>query len=215
MGFAASQARLLLLTARKSDLEFRAQQITNAEMILAMQTEEIAREYSMKLSNQTIRYQSGDGNLVTLTAANFSALTGFTLQENYGTPDNPNWQNWEKNETKSYIDKDGTPYTAEEYNALSQADRDRLQIQEVRSQGSNYNGQELIHGLNNGRFQVINDKGEVVDFINSNMNTVVGYDTADDAAADAGLSDCGHSTGNGAAGSDPTHLRQRGTGHRK
>ena len=56
MGLAASQARLLLLTARKSDLEFRAQQITNAEMILAMQTEEIARTYSNKLSNQTLRY---------------------------------------------------------------------------------------------------------------------------------------------------------------
>ena len=185
MGFAASQARLLLLTSRKSDLEFRAQQITNAEMILAMQTEEIAREYSMKLSNQTIRYQSGDGNLVTLTAANFSALTGFTLQENYGTPDNPNWQNWQLNETKTYIDKNGQEYDAAAYNALSQTERDKLQIQEVRSQGSNFSGQELIHGLNNGRFQVVNDKGEVVDFINSNMNTVVGYDTSDDAAADA------------------------------
>ena len=43
MGLAASQARLLLLTARKSDLEYRAQQITNAEMILAMQTETVAR----------------------------------------------------------------------------------------------------------------------------------------------------------------------------
>lgn len=34
MGLAASQARLLLLTARKSDLEYRAQQITNTEMVL-------------------------------------------------------------------------------------------------------------------------------------------------------------------------------------
>ena len=41
MGLAASQARLLLLTARKSDLEYRAQQITNTEMILAMQTEQM------------------------------------------------------------------------------------------------------------------------------------------------------------------------------
>ena len=54
MGLAAGQARLLLLTARKSDLEFRAQQITNAEMMLAMQTEDIARQYSIKMSNQTV-----------------------------------------------------------------------------------------------------------------------------------------------------------------
>ncbi len=54
MGLAASQARLLLLTARKSDLELRAQQITNTEMILAMQTEAIAKEYSNKLSNKDL-----------------------------------------------------------------------------------------------------------------------------------------------------------------
>lgn len=63
MGLAASQARLLLLTARKSDLELRAQQITNTEMILAMQTEQIAQEYSNKLSNKVIMMQTyNDGN---------------------------------------------------------------------------------------------------------------------------------------------------------
>ena len=51
MGMAASQARLLTLTARKSDLEYRAQQITNSEMILAMQTEVAAKEYSNAMSN--------------------------------------------------------------------------------------------------------------------------------------------------------------------
>ena len=53
MGMSASQARLLLLTARKSDLEYRAQQITNAEMILAMQTETVAREYSIKINDRS------------------------------------------------------------------------------------------------------------------------------------------------------------------
>lgn len=60
MGLASSQARLLMLTARKSDLEYRGQQITNSEMILAMQTEEVAREYSVKISNQTILFMSTD-----------------------------------------------------------------------------------------------------------------------------------------------------------
>ena len=55
MGFAASQARILLLTARKSDLEFRAQQITNSEMILAMQTENVAKEYSNAMSNTKVQ----------------------------------------------------------------------------------------------------------------------------------------------------------------
>ena len=51
MGMAASQARLLTLTARKSDLEYRAQQITNSEMILAMQTELAATAYPNTMSN--------------------------------------------------------------------------------------------------------------------------------------------------------------------
>ena len=114
MGFAASQARLLLLTSRKSDLEFRAQQITNSEMILAMQTEEVARDYSMKLSNQTIRYQNADGDLVPLTAQNFSDLTGYTLEEKI----DGNWQKWEPNEKTTYSNG-GKPITQEEYDNSS------------------------------------------------------------------------------------------------
>lgn len=79
MGFAASQARLLLLTARKSDLEFRAQQITNAEMMLAMQSETIANEYSRKLSNQTIKLING-GAEQTMSYANLAAA-GYTVME--------------------------------------------------------------------------------------------------------------------------------------
>ena len=60
MGLAASQARLLLLTARKSDLEYRAQCITNTEMILAMQTEEVARKYSNAISNTALFYVKAD-----------------------------------------------------------------------------------------------------------------------------------------------------------
>ena len=59
MGLAASQARLLLLTARKSDLEYRAQCITNTEMVLAMQTEQVAREYSNKISNTALFFNVG------------------------------------------------------------------------------------------------------------------------------------------------------------
>ena len=45
MGLSASQGRMLLLTARKSDLEFRAQQISQRRLILSQQLEEIAMEY--------------------------------------------------------------------------------------------------------------------------------------------------------------------------
>ena len=80
MGLAASQARLLLLTARKSDLEYRAQQITNAEMILAMQTETVAREYSIKISNQTIKYIDANSQDQTTTDLSASALLGIAIK---------------------------------------------------------------------------------------------------------------------------------------
>ena len=56
MGLAASQARLLVLTARKSDLEYRAQNITNRKLLLSAQTEQIATEYTKKLNNRQMRF---------------------------------------------------------------------------------------------------------------------------------------------------------------
>lgn len=52
MGLSASQGRLLLLTARQSDLEFRAQQISQRRLILSSQLEQIATEYQNALSNR-------------------------------------------------------------------------------------------------------------------------------------------------------------------
>ena len=113
MGFAASQARLLLLTARKSDLEFRAQQITNSEMLLAMQTEEIAREYSNKLSNQTLKFNGTDGAVDIKASTLFDTTQGLSLQVYVGpTPasdkdfkNNSNWETWTS--SSGYDDFDG------------------------------------------------------------------------------------------------------------
>ena len=52
MGLAASQGRLLLLTARKSDLELQAQAISQDRLLLSIQQEQIATEYSDKQNNQ-------------------------------------------------------------------------------------------------------------------------------------------------------------------
>ncbi len=101
MGFAASQARLLLLTARKSDLEFRAQQITNAEMMLAMQTEEVAREYSAKLSNQTLKYidQGDNSQMKELSASELQLVSGLILQE---YDQESGWHDWKNNGSNDY-----------------------------------------------------------------------------------------------------------------
>ena len=67
MGLAASQARYLALTARKSDLEFQSQTINTRRIQLAYKTAEIARAYSEGMSNQRIKFatsQDAKGNNV-------------------------------------------------------------------------------------------------------------------------------------------------------
>lgn len=59
MGLASSQARMLLLTARKSDLEYRAQMISQRKIDLSMQTEEIANKYSQATSNRKMYLVNG------------------------------------------------------------------------------------------------------------------------------------------------------------
>ena len=55
MGLSASQARQLLLTAKRNDLEFRAQQISQQRLILSSQLEEIATEYENVTANRQMR----------------------------------------------------------------------------------------------------------------------------------------------------------------
>ncbi len=51
MGLSASQARLLLLTAKNDDLELQAQLISNERLLLSQEQELIADEYSTATSN--------------------------------------------------------------------------------------------------------------------------------------------------------------------
>ena len=94
MGLAASQARLLLLTARKSDLEYRAQMICQRKVMLAMQTEELAMDQTKALSNRALffTYNASTNEKGTkeelLTYDGFTALgnsTRYRLVVNDGT----------------------------------------------------------------------------------------------------------------------------------
>jgi len=65
MGLASSQARMLLLTAQKSDLEYRAQMINQRKLNLGMRTQELAQRYSAAMSNRRLSFayytQTGSG----------------------------------------------------------------------------------------------------------------------------------------------------------
>ena len=106
MGLAASQARLLLLTARKNDLEYRAQQITNSQMTLAMQTEQVAREYSIKISNQALFFiDSTDANQPSkcLTADDINDLLKGGVYHLEERDANGGWQLWDETNSSNIM----------------------------------------------------------------------------------------------------------------
>lgn len=97
MGMAASQARLLSLTARMHDVEYKAQSIQNAKLALATQSDEISAEYLDALDATTLTLtsidpQSGTKSTVAATFNNLfskSKLVSATskdylLQDKYG-----------------------------------------------------------------------------------------------------------------------------------
>ena len=69
MGMAASQARLLSLTARIHDVEYQAQSIQNAKVALATQQDKVYEDYQKAL----------DATTLTLTVAGVTELKSFTL----------------------------------------------------------------------------------------------------------------------------------------
>lgn len=78
MGMAATQARLLALTSRISDVELRAQQIQNQKLALATQKDEVYERYNAALDATKIRvaFNNGDGSR-SFVNATFNAVCTF------------------------------------------------------------------------------------------------------------------------------------------
>ena len=90
MGMSASQARLLSLTARMNDIEFKSQTIANVKVRLADESEQLAQDYTKTLNKQKLTYTtySEDNNKgmaykVDLTISNLGAY-GFQLVDANG-----------------------------------------------------------------------------------------------------------------------------------
>lgn len=60
MGISASQARLLTITARLTSNEYESQQISNAKMRLATQSEQASREYIAALNTKCLQFMTYD-----------------------------------------------------------------------------------------------------------------------------------------------------------
>lgn len=79
MGLAASQARLLTITARLADNELKSQTINNAKMRLATQSSQASENYISALNNATMKFSNYDlsGNSQT-QALTYNALTAYS-----------------------------------------------------------------------------------------------------------------------------------------
>lgn len=90
MGLAASQARLLTITARLSDNELRSQTINNAKMRLATQSSQASENYINALNNATLKFSNyalnGEAQTQNLT---YNALTAYSpYNTQYGLVNN-------------------------------------------------------------------------------------------------------------------------------
>ena len=82
MGMAASQARLLTITARIHDVEYQAQSIQNAKVQLSTQSDQVYQEYLEALDATTLTVKDYEGNIIT---ANFNNLWGKNAVETGNT----------------------------------------------------------------------------------------------------------------------------------
>ena len=87
MGLAASQARLLSLTARIHDVEYQAQMIQSAKLQLALQEDEVYRKYNEALDATTLTFRTTGGDTVKATFNNLcgegSITNGLAGSKNY------------------------------------------------------------------------------------------------------------------------------------
>jgi len=206
MGLAASQARLLLLTSRKSDLEYRAQCITNTIMILAMQTEAAAKAYSDKISNTALFYRNNTNQTVALSAGNFAntvatiAGAGYTLRNQNGqllpttgektykvqTPftvvETVTGAEGEEPKTITVEYKVGETLSEEQYKALGEDYQKNIAVSE--SYLNAYDELQLLEALNNGTLVIYGGDGKPLSLSGTTAFTE-SYYTDDDAVAEA------------------------------
>lgn len=74
MGMAASQARLLSITARIHDVEYQAQSIQNAKVQLSTQQDQVYNEYMEALDAEVLTFKMIDDGYTSTVVANYNNL---------------------------------------------------------------------------------------------------------------------------------------------
>ncbi|MGN0018702.1 MAG: hypothetical protein ACI37S_06645, partial [Candidatus Gastranaerophilaceae bacterium] len=90
MGMSASQARLLFISSRMNDVEFKSQQIANQKIRLSSESEQLANDYAKSLNKETLKMNivsdvKGGQAQVDLNYKNLIA-NGYSIRKVNGAP---------------------------------------------------------------------------------------------------------------------------------
>lgn len=82
MGLSASQARFLQLTARKNDIEYHVQQITQERLAMAQKLTQVSDEYNDAISNKKLVFTYADSTVhqVDVTYQNYKSYMNQQLE---------------------------------------------------------------------------------------------------------------------------------------
>ena len=114
MGLAASQARLLNLTARMHDIEYKAQNLEAQKLQMANESTQVYKEYEAALNKQKVQFKhiGADGSAVYEDASLQTLLDAgykITLQKT-----GKEWLTFFKNDLDQIVDEDGNEITADD-----------------------------------------------------------------------------------------------------
>lgn len=158
MGMAASQARLLTLTARLADNELRSQTINNAKMRLATQSSQASENYVNALNNATMKFSNYDeAGEAQIQPLSFNALTAYSsYNTQYGivnssgqilvSEDEALMFNKANGNINSYLKLHGLEYTTTYFDELGDLKNEaypepfnKISADELRTYYENYN----------------------------------------------------------------------------
>ena len=86
MGLSASQARFLQLTARRSNIEYQAQQINQQRLQLASKLEMYSNEYQQKISNRKMVFRYNNGSEIQNVDVTYQNYKNIMNQQQNGLP---------------------------------------------------------------------------------------------------------------------------------
>ena len=195
MGMSASQARLLAITARINDVEYKSQQISNTKLRLADEAEQVSTAYTEALNKQKYTYTDYSSGSAVVVDLNSSTLANYGLtlvsrnpQFEYRVINNSTMEvagTFQSNEDAQGFVNRSTPHLQlPPPGSDVQMPPSRFSIQMVDvNVPTNYSSSDLYEMIQSGQFYIQQNAQEVN--LNSNTSFAIQNDNSELAKAEA------------------------------